>query len=51
MESTDKLTDTNAILAYLYETFPLCFIAEGFKIWLKGWLMILKSVKLNCELP
>ncbi|MGL5391757.1 MAG: RNA chaperone ProQ [Shewanella sp.] len=29
MESTDKLTDTNAILAYLYETFPLCFIAEG----------------------
>ena len=44
MESTEKLTDTNAILAYLYETFPLCFIAEGetkplksdcFKIWLK----------------
>ncbi|MCG9696494.1 RNA chaperone ProQ [Shewanella sp. Isolate11] len=29
MESTEKLTDTNAILAYLYETFPLCFIAEG----------------------
>lgn len=29
MESTDKLTDTNAILAYLYENFPLCFIAEG----------------------
>ncbi|MEZ9538013.1 RNA chaperone ProQ [Shewanella sp. 10N.286.51.B8] len=29
MESTDKLTDTNAVLAYLYETFPLCFIAEG----------------------
>lgn len=29
MESTDKLTDTNAILAYLYETFPSCFIAEG----------------------
>jgi len=29
MESTDKLTDTNAILAYLYETFPLCFIAKG----------------------
>ncbi|WP_133406644.1 RNA chaperone ProQ [Parashewanella tropica] len=29
MESTDKLTDTNAILAYLYETFPQCFIAEG----------------------
>ena len=29
MESTDKLTDTNAILAYLYETFPACFIAEG----------------------
>ncbi|QIR14433.1 RNA chaperone ProQ [Shewanella aestuarii] len=29
MESTDKLTDTNAILAFLYETFPACFIAEG----------------------
>jgi ProP effector len=29
MESTEKLTDTNAILAYLYETFPSCFIAEG----------------------
>lgn len=29
MESTEKLTDTNAILAYLYETFPLCFVAEG----------------------
>ena len=29
MEATEKLTDTNAILAYLYETFPLCFIAEG----------------------
>ncbi|NMH64198.1 RNA chaperone ProQ [Shewanella sp. SHSM-M6] len=29
MESTEKLTDTNAILAYLYEKFPLCFIAEG----------------------
>lgn len=29
MESTEKLTDTNAILAYLYETFPLCFKAEG----------------------
>ncbi|MBR9727852.1 RNA chaperone ProQ [Shewanella intestini] len=29
MESTEKLTDTNAILAYLYETFPLCFIKEG----------------------
>ena len=29
MESTVKLTDTNAVLAYLYETFPLCFIAEG----------------------
>lgn len=29
MESTDKLTDTNAILAFLYETFPNCFIAEG----------------------
>lgn len=29
MESTEKLTDTNAILAYLYETFPLCFIAKG----------------------
>ncbi|MCL1078483.1 RNA chaperone ProQ [Parashewanella spongiae] len=29
MESTEKLTDTNAILAYLYESFPQCFIAEG----------------------
>lgn len=29
MESTAKLTDTNAVLAYLYETFPLCFFAEG----------------------
>ncbi len=29
MESTEKLTDTNAILAYLCETFPLCFVAEG----------------------
>ncbi|RYV01613.1 RNA chaperone ProQ [Shewanella sp. OPT22] len=29
MESTEKLTDTNAILAYLYEIFPQCFVAEG----------------------
>ncbi|MGB0894898.1 MAG: RNA chaperone ProQ [Parashewanella sp.] len=29
MESTDKLTDTKEILAYLCETFPQCFIAEG----------------------
>jgi len=28
-EGVQKLTDTKAIIAYLVEKFPLCFIAEG----------------------
>ena len=28
-EGVQKLTDTKAIIAYLIEKFPLCFIAEG----------------------
>lgn len=36
-EGVQKLTDTKAIIAYLIEKFPLCFIAEGEAKPLKNW--------------
>ncbi len=36
-EGVQKLTDTKAIIAYLVEKFPLCFIAEGEAKPLKNW--------------